>query len=76
MIRAAATGISAFIDPYGRVLASLPLGKVGILDNLVPQPIAETLYARYPYAAVLLISGIMILTLQVVRGWNRKLRAR
>lgn len=71
MIRAAATGISAFIDPYGRVLASLPLGKVGILDNFVPQPIAETLYARYPYAIDLLISGIMMLTLQVVRAWNR-----
>ncbi|MGD0633704.1 MAG: apolipoprotein N-acyltransferase [Beijerinckiaceae bacterium] len=72
MIRAAATGISAFIDPYGRVLASLPLGKVGILDNFVPQPIAETLYAHYPYAIVLLISGIMILTLQVASAWNRK----
>jgi apolipoprotein N-acyltransferase len=70
MIRAAATGISAFIDPYGRVLASLPLGKIGILDNFVPEPIAETLYARYPYAALLLISGIMMLTLLVVRAWN------
>lgn len=76
MIRAAATGISAVIDPYGRVLASIPLGKSGILDNFVPEPIAKTVYARYPYLAVLLVGLIMVLTLLSLREWNRSSKNR
>ena len=37
--RAANTGISAVIDPYGRVLASLPLGQEGVLDAALPAPL-------------------------------------
>jgi len=36
VIRVAGTGISAVIDPYGRVLASLPLNSRGILDARIP----------------------------------------
>jgi apolipoprotein N-acyltransferase len=42
------TGLSASIDPFGRVLASLGLGKTGILDVKLPKPIAGgTIYGRY-----------------------------
>ena len=37
LIRAANTGISAIVDPYGRVLAELPLGAEGVLDGGLPQ---------------------------------------
>jgi apolipoprotein N-acyltransferase len=46
LVRAANTGISAVVDPLGRVIASLPLGAEGVLDARLPQPIAPTLYAR------------------------------
>jgi apolipoprotein N-acyltransferase len=46
LVRAANTGISAVVDPFGRVIASLPLGVEGVLDVPLPQPIAPTAYAR------------------------------
>jgi apolipoprotein N-acyltransferase len=36
LVRSAGSGISAVIDPYGRVLASLDLNKKGVLDNELP----------------------------------------
>ena len=46
MVRAANTGVSAVIDPAGRILASIPLNEAGYLDHAVPAPLAPTLYAR------------------------------
>ena len=47
MVRGAATGISAIVDPYGRVLAALPLGPEGIVDGHLPAPIAPPPFARF-----------------------------
>jgi apolipoprotein N-acyltransferase len=46
LIRVANSGISAVIDPVGRVVASLPLGQDGLLDSALPKSAQITLYAR------------------------------
>ena len=47
MVRAAYTGISAVVDPLGRIVRSLPLGGEGVLDAPLPKPMAVTPYARF-----------------------------
>ena len=46
LVRAANTGISAVVDPLGRVISSLPLGTEGVLDARLPRPLPRTPYAR------------------------------
>lgn len=47
LARAANTGVSAMIDPFGRVVARLGLGETGALDALLPAPLQPTFYARH-----------------------------
>jgi apolipoprotein N-acyltransferase len=47
LVRAANTGISAVVDPLGRVIASLPLGTEGVLDASLPRALGLTPYARF-----------------------------
>ena len=66
LVRAANTGISAVIDPYGRIIASLPLGTEGTLDGELPGALPPTVYARYGDAvfglclALALLLGTMV----------------
>lgn len=46
LIRSANTGISAVIDPLGRVTAAIPLGEAGYADAALPAPLPPTVYAR------------------------------
>jgi apolipoprotein N-acyltransferase len=46
VLRAANTGISAIIDPYGRIAARLSLGSRGVLDGVLPDARPETVFSR------------------------------
>ncbi|MFQ5971436.1 MAG: apolipoprotein N-acyltransferase [Alphaproteobacteria bacterium] len=41
LVRVANTGISAIVDPYGRVLERLGIGEEGIIDGALPVPLDE-----------------------------------
>jgi apolipoprotein N-acyltransferase len=60
LIRAANSGISAIIDPVGRVVASLPLGNDGLLDSALPKPAPITIYARIgDLSFIVVVAGIL-----------------
>jgi apolipoprotein N-acyltransferase len=64
LVRAANTGISAVVDPVGRVVASLPLGVEGVLDSNLPKPLRPTPYARFgdvPAGVILAIALFVVL---------------
>jgi apolipoprotein N-acyltransferase len=46
LVRAANTGISAVVDPLGRIINSLPLGREGVIDAPLPRRIGATIYSR------------------------------
>ncbi|MGN6515267.1 MAG: apolipoprotein N-acyltransferase [Rhizomicrobium sp.] len=56
--RAANTGISAVIDPMGRIVAELGSGKLGVLDSRLPRALPETIFARFgEWGFLLLLIG-------------------
>ncbi len=61
LVRAANTGISAVIDPLGRIVKSLPLGAEGIMDASLPRRIDATLYARTGDSGVALVIGAALI---------------
>ena len=65
VLRAANTGVSAVVDPLGRVAAHLPLGRADALDARVPAPLGPTFYSRSgDIAAVVLLAvwaGVLLL---------------
>ncbi|MFZ4126161.1 MAG: nitrilase-related carbon-nitrogen hydrolase, partial [Rickettsiales bacterium] len=54
LARVANTGISALIDPYGRVVGALPLNERGIIDKDLPKQLTITPYATFGETPVLL----------------------
>ncbi|MEZ5840300.1 MAG: apolipoprotein N-acyltransferase [Hyphomicrobiales bacterium] len=47
VVRAANTGISAVIDGYGRLRASVPLGQPGVIDAELPAALETPIAANY-----------------------------
>jgi apolipoprotein N-acyltransferase len=64
LLRAATTGISAFIDPTGQVLQSIPMGKEGIIYAEFQPRRRFTPYVRFgdwfAWAAVVGVVGAMV----------------
>ena len=72
VVRAANTGISAVIDPMGRIVAQLGLGIEGVLDANLPSAIAPTIYARHPNipAATLLLIALFFVVYRRAKQQN------
>ncbi|MBN9588629.1 MAG: apolipoprotein N-acyltransferase [Alphaproteobacteria bacterium 64-11] len=70
--RAANTGISAMIDPLGRISARLALGKMGVVDARLSAALPETVYARFgdlPF--FLLLLGAVLVAYFLARAARR-----
>jgi apolipoprotein N-acyltransferase len=63
LVRAANTGISAVVDPLGRVIKSLSLGAEGVLDASLPRRIGPTIYARTGDTTTAIVVGASIIFL-------------
>ena len=63
VVRAANTGISAVIDPYGRVRAKIGLGEKGVIDAELPKEGAPTLFVQFG-----IVLEIAVLALAAM-GW-------
>ena len=64
MIRAAYSGISAIIDPHGRILQQRPLNYAGYIDTRLPKEIAVTPYASWgdvPFHIILLLTAATLI---------------
>ncbi|MEO1198337.1 MAG: apolipoprotein N-acyltransferase [Pseudomonadota bacterium] len=45
LVRAANTGISAIIDPHGKIVSQLPLNVSGVIDGELPSPLGDQTWA-------------------------------
>jgi apolipoprotein N-acyltransferase len=61
LVRAANTGISAVVDPVGRIIKALPLGSEGVLDAALPSAIAPTPYVRFGDGALILFMVVSLI---------------
>ena len=62
LVRAANTGISAIVDPLGRIVKSSPLGVEDVLDSALPSALPPTPYARFrdtPAAGMVMLAFIL-----------------
>ena len=70
LLRAATTGISAVVDPSGRIIEELPMGREGIIFANFHPKTTVTPYVRFGdwfawLAVAMVLTGIM-------RGWRRR----
>lgn len=62
MVRAANTGISAVISPYGQIIAAIPLNETAWLDVKLPKPLfINTLYGHFGNLIPLLLCFVNII---------------
>ena len=69
VFRSANTGISAIIDPYGRIIDKIELGKKGSIFSPLPKKTLETYYSK---VGDFLFFGVLILTLLIMIFLKKK----
>ena len=77
VVRAANSGVSAVIDPYGRVLEKLPLNWGGALDSGLPVALRSTVYVNWGrlIEAAILILMVLAWGFLVSSAWLRGRRS-
>jgi apolipoprotein N-acyltransferase len=63
LVRDGNTGITAIVDPYGRITASLALGEQAVLDGALPEPLdGLTPFARWGNRVSLMLIALVAAT--------------
>ncbi len=73
MVRAANTGISAIIDAYGKIQATLPIYKSGIIDARLHINALYTVYSSYYHVIFYIIGSLcagIFLLLLALESWK------
>jgi apolipoprotein N-acyltransferase len=63
LIRAAYSGISAVIDPYGHILKTHALNEPGVIDTRLPRAVPAPPYTKLgdiPFGIILLLFGVIL----------------
>ena len=69
LVRAANTGISAFVDPVGRVMEDSPIFETLSLSAAVPMLDGKTIFTRFGY---LFAPACLFLFILMLVAWRRK----
>lgn len=77
IVRSANSGISAVIDPLGRIIGSLPLNAKGFLDVSLPYNLElQTLYGKnkniYVISFIVLILGVLCIYERLIKQYCAK----
>ena len=75
LVRAANTGISAVVDPFGRIVRRRGVAVAGVIDSGLPAALPPTLYARYRDlpVLVLVLAGFLV---SLIPGMGRPRKAK
>lgn len=73
IVRAANTGISAFVDAYGRIVSKLPLGTDGVLDGTLP---AARPTSQFPRMGSMFLLTFYVLSAFLLVAMARKPKSR
>ena len=60
VVRSTPTGISALIDPAGRLIGSIPWKQAGVIDAALPNPLAPTLFSRFGNVVPLALGFLLL----------------
>ena len=76
LVRAANTGISAVVDPYGRIRTALPLGREGVIDSSLPRVANDTIFNQHGgwVAASLMVGCLLVAAVTRRRRADRSQR--
>jgi len=72
VVRASNTGISAIIDPYGRILQQLALNRSGVIDGLLPSALEPTYYSKWGNNIFFLMILALLLNRIIWKFWQNR----
>ncbi len=71
LVRSASTGVSAVVDPYGRTVQSLGLGRQGLVESPLPQAIEPAPLSSRQRSAIMALLCAFILFGRLVFVWRK-----